>query len=78
MNENVSVKEWLGSMLLLCIPIVNLVLVFVWAFGNGTKISKSNFFKAYLLLMLISIVISIVLGIVFGASIFALMQQTQY
>ncbi|PKM93941.1 MAG: hypothetical protein CVU84_13610 [Firmicutes bacterium HGW-Firmicutes-1] len=49
-DEIVSVKEWLGSMALLLIPIVNIVLMFVWAFSTDVKKSKSNFFKAQLIL----------------------------
>lgn len=56
-NEIVSLKEWLITMLVLCIPLVNIVMVFVWAFGSNTNPSKANFFKAYLVFMLIGIVL---------------------
>lgn len=58
-EEVVSVKEWLGTMALLLIPIVNLVLMFVWAFSTDVKKSKSNFFKANLIFT------AIILGIYF-------------
>jgi len=55
MNENVvineevvSYKEWLLTLLILMIPLVNIVMMFVWAFGDGSKKSKSNYFKAAL------------------------------
>lgn len=54
--EPVSMKEWLITLLILCIPIVNLVMPFVWAFGGGSNPSKANFFKAQLIMILIGIV----------------------
>lgn len=58
-DEVVSVKEWLGTLALLLIPFVNIVLMFVWAFSNDVKKSKSNFFKANLIFT------AIILGIYF-------------
>lgn len=49
-EEIISVKEWLGSLALLLIPFVNIILMFVWAFSTDIKKSKSNFFKAQLIL----------------------------
>lgn len=59
-DEIVSVKEWLGSLALLLIPIVNIVLMFVWAFSTDVKKSKSNFFKANLILTGIVLAIYII------------------
>ena len=64
-SETVSVGEWVGTMLLMCIPIVNFILIFVWAFGNSKK-SKANYFKACLLISLISIGVCILLGVLIG------------
>lgn len=64
-DEIVSVKEWLGSLALLMIPIVNIVLMFVWAFSTDVKKSKSNFFKANLIFSAIIIGIYIVVLILF-------------
>ena len=68
MEEPVSFGDWMLTMLLMMIPCVNIVLMFVFAFGNGKK-SKSNFFKASLVWALISVVLSVV----FGASIVAML-----
>lgn len=50
LEEPMSVKEWLITDLLMMIPCVNLILVFVWAFSSSEKKSKSNYFKANLIL----------------------------
>ncbi len=68
-SETVSVGEWIGSMLLMMIPVVNFILMLVWAFG-GSKKSKSNFFKANLILVLIGVVIGVLIGVFFGAALF--------
>ncbi len=67
----VSTGDWVVTFLLLCIPIVNIILLFVWAFGSNTPISKANFAKASLIWMLIAIALNVALFIVFGAAILA-------
>lgn len=54
-SEVVSVKDWIITMLILMIPLVNIVMVFVWAFGGGTNPSKANYFKASLIVGVIGI-----------------------
>ena len=71
MNETaykpVSVGNWMLTYLLMCIPLVNIVMLFVWAFSGSTPVSKANWAKA----SLIWVLISIVLWFVFGAALFA-------
>ncbi|WP_435921975.1 hypothetical protein [Paenibacillus sp. DYY-L-2] len=56
----VSLKDWMITILLMAIPVVNLIMLFVWAFGGGTNPSKSNFAKASLIWALIGIVIYVI------------------
>ena len=44
--EVVSVQEWVVALVVMFIPIVNVVMMLVWAFGSNTNPSKANFFKA--------------------------------
>lgn len=67
-EQPVSMGEWLGSLCLLLIPCVNIILVFIWAFGDG-KESKKNFFKAYLIYMAITCAIVFVIYIILFAVI---------
>lgn len=53
----VSTKEWIITLLILMIPLVNIVMVFVWAFGGGSNPSKANYFKASLIVGAIGIVL---------------------
>lgn len=51
----VTVGEWMGTIFLTIIPIVNIILLFIWAFGSNTKISKANWAKASLIWAAIAI-----------------------
>jgi len=62
-DQTVTVGEWFVTWLIMLIPIANIVMMFVWAFGSGTKPSKANFFKFALILLAISIVLGILLSI---------------
>ncbi|MBQ7973189.1 MAG: hypothetical protein IJ291_07025 [Lachnospiraceae bacterium] len=82
--NTVSTADWFWSMLLLCIPLVNLIMLFVWAFGSS-KPSKRNFGKAYLIWMLVGIGISLLIGlivvlvmIVTGASLATILSEMMY
>lgn len=67
----VSVKEWLLTNLILMIPLVNIVMTLVWAFGSNTNPNKANYFKATLILFAIVMVIYLVLAVVFFGSVAA-------
>lgn len=51
LEEPVKMSEWLISLLLMMVPCVNIVMMFVWAFSKTEKKSKSNFFKAQLIMV---------------------------
>ncbi|MFJ7972639.1 hypothetical protein [Psychrobacillus sp. NPDC096389] len=63
--SDMSVGEWLITMLIMIIPIVNIVMLFIWAFGSPDK--RRNYARASLIWM----AISIVLVIIFYGAIFA-------
>ncbi|MFJ5771207.1 hypothetical protein [Psychrobacillus sp. NPDC093180] len=63
---DMSVGEWLITMLIMIIPIVNIVMLFIWGFGSPDK--RRNYARASLIWM----AISIVLIIIFYGAIFAI------
>ncbi|TQR13280.1 hypothetical protein FG382_10810 [Psychrobacillus lasiicapitis] len=65
-----SVGEWLITMLIMIIPIVNIVMLFIWGFGSPDK--RRNYARASLIWM----AISIGLIIIFYGAIFALIIST--
>lgn len=55
---------FVGTMLLLSIPLVGLVLACIWAFGGCRKINKRNLARAFLILMAISLVLGLIMGLI--------------
>lgn len=57
-NRNiVTMGDWVISILLLAVPIVQIIAPLVWAFSSSTPLSKKNFGKAILILWLVPIVL---------------------
>lgn len=69
----VSIGDWVLTILILALPLINIIMLFVWAFGGGTNKTKANFAKANLIWMVITIVlfISMFSTIVGMAALFA-------
>ncbi len=67
----VKTGEWIVTLLITMIPIVGIVMLFVWAFGGNANPSKANFAKAGLIFMAIIFAIYVLIAIVFGASMLA-------
>lgn len=65
-----SLGDWIITMIVLAIPLVNIIMLFVWGFSSSTNPNKANFCKAYLIFMLIAIVLFFVMG---GAAIMSAM-----
>jgi len=65
----VSVGDWMLTLLVLAIPLVGIIMYFVWAFGNTTSKSKANFCKASLIWTGIGVGLYIFFLIVFGGII---------
>lgn len=69
-QKPMSVKDWLITLLLMAIPIVGIVLLFVYAFGNNENVNKQNWAKAQLIMIGVVLALVIFCLLVFG-SIFA-------
>ncbi len=69
-----SLGQWVLTLILLCIPCVNIIMLFVWAFGDGNQ-SRKNFARANLIITLISVVLGVILGLVFGTAMAGIMSQ---
>ncbi len=63
-----TMGEWLVTLLILTfVPCVNIVMMFVWGFGNG-NVNRKRFCQAYLIIWAIMVVLMIILyGTVFSA-----------
>ena len=61
-----SLGDWIITMIVLAIHLVNLVMLYVWGFGSKTNPNKANFCKAYLVIMAIFFVLYILLAVMLG------------
>lgn len=66
-NDTLTVKDWIITILLTAIPVVNIIMLFIWAFGTSAAPAKANWAKASLIWMLIGIVLSILMSVIFAA-----------
>jgi hypothetical protein len=62
-NKPVSVGDWILTFILLAIPIVNLVMLFIWAFGGSAHPSKKTYAQATLIITGVVIVLGALIGI---------------
>ena len=67
-DQTVSMGDWIVAYIITGIPIVGIVMLFVWAFGSDTKPSKKNWARALLIIAAIGIVIYIILAVVFATA----------
>ncbi|HKK80736.1 MAG TPA: hypothetical protein VJ909_00725 [Prolixibacteraceae bacterium] len=67
----VKTSDWVLTILILAIPLVNIIMLFVWGFGSGANPNKANFAKATLIWLLIGIVVSVFVSVVFGTAFLA-------
>jgi heme/copper-type cytochrome/quinol oxidase subunit 2 len=70
----ISTGEWVLYIFLFSIPVVNIIMLCVWAFGRHSNPTKTNFGRAGL----IWVVIYIVLYIIFGVIIFGIFSTTTH
>ncbi|GIK59884.1 MAG: hypothetical protein HND39_03790 [Ignavibacteriota bacterium] len=72
-RQEVSVGDWMITLLITALPLIGLIMLFVWAFGDGTNPSKKNWAKATLIWYAIWFVLVIIFFIMFWAFISAML-----
>lgn len=64
-SNEMTVGDWLITTLILIIPIVNIVMLFIWGFGNPDP--RRNYARASLIWMAICVVLMLIFyGVVFA------------
>ena len=78
-NEKpMTMGQFIGTLLLGCIPIAGFILYIVWAFSSDINVNKKNFCRAYLLVQLIAIVVVIIIYIIMFIVIIASVKHGRY
>ena len=66
-SQPMSVSDWIITFLIMIVPIVNIVMLFIWGFGSNTNLSKASWAKATLLwFCIITVIYVLFLIIVFS------------
>jgi len=66
-----SVKDWVITLIIAAIPLVGIIMIFVWAFGSDQNPNKSNWAKGALIITAIFIALYILFFLLFGAALLA-------
>jgi hypothetical protein len=80
LEKPLSTGEWFVTLLVLAIPVIGLIMHFVWAFGGGTNLGRRNFCRAFLLMIAVIFCLSILAVVGFlllGGTMAALLNQTR-
>jgi hypothetical protein len=63
-----TVGEWWVTLIVLCIPLLNIILCLVWALSSSGNIHRRSFCRATLFLIPVVVVIALVRGLLKGVS----------
>jgi len=75
LESPVSIVDWIITWILLAIPLVNIIMLFVWALNPSTKKSKQNFARASFVVFFFFIALSFLMMIVLGVNSQQMQQQ---
>ena len=64
-NKVISTHEWIIVHLIMLVPVINVIMLFVWAFNDKTNLNKSNWAKASLVVWLIGFIIYFLIFLIF-------------
>ena len=76
--EPLSVGQYVGTFLLMCVPILNIILLFVWGFGSAANLNKKNFARAILIIFIIMIIVWIFAGAALASALGSMMGGYYY
>lgn len=71
----VSIAEWLITLLIILIPVINVIMLLVWSLNKSTHRSKANFSKAVFILILITLFLFVVILAISGVTFFDVMSK---
>lgn len=56
-DQVMTLGDWILTLFLVAIPIVNLIMLLIWAFGSEANLNKKNFAKASLIFAALGLII---------------------
>ncbi|MDE6435693.1 MAG: hypothetical protein K2L07_15875 [Lachnospiraceae bacterium] len=67
MNDEMTLGQWIGTIVLTCIPCVNIIMLIIWA-ASAENVNKKRWAQAQLIVAAVLVVLSIILNVIFGAA----------
>lgn len=61
-RTEVTLGNWVITLIITMIPILNIIMLFIWSFNRNTNVVKARWAQAVLILM----AVWIILGLIFG------------
>ena len=74
-NNEMKPIDWAITLFVTGLPLIGLIMLFVWAFGDSTNTVRQNFAKGYLLFIAFGIVLAIIILSMFSGIIFSAIQD---
>lgn len=71
-SQTITLGDWIITLIVLAIPIVGIVMLFVWGFSGSTPPSKQNYCRAALIIALAMFVLVFLIAIMGGFAALAL------
>lgn len=68
--QEMSVSDWIIVYLIMLIPFVNIIMLFLWAFGDNSILTKQNWAKGNLILLAIITVLYLFFLLIIGMGYF--------
>ena len=65
-EKPLSVMDWIVVFFLVGLPVLGIILVLYWSFGENVNINKKNFSKAILIVFVLTFGLAILFALFFG------------
>lgn len=72
----VSIGEWMITLLIMTLPLINVIMLFIWAFSGNSNISKANWAKATIIWGVIIIAVYLFFILLLGGLFTGLSQMS--
>jgi uncharacterized membrane protein YqjE len=70
-----SVTDWVITVIIQAIPLVGLIMLFVWAFSGNDNPNRQNYAKAVLLVLAVILVLGFVISLLFSGILLAMLSE---
>lgn len=78
LDAPMTMGQYIVTFIITAIPIVGIIMLFVWAFGSNVNINKKNYSRAALIMAVIGIVLGIIFSSVLASMIVSMFGHSGY